>query len=118
MTPALCMHSASKYTTHHNHYLCKDICHIWTHAFFKQNEEKKYWVCKHPQRVRGLRCQMPFPWNQIFPVKKQEKYRLKCSGSCPSRSPLSPIICDWLLPVFFLVGKKSGGPEPVSNIKN
>ena len=48
---------------------------------------------------RGLRSQMPFPGNRIFPRKIWEISHPKHSGISSSRSRLSPAIPNWPFPV-------------------
>ena len=51
---------------------------------------------------RGLRSRMPFPGYRIFPPKNWEISRPEHSGTSSSRSQLSPVIRDWLLPGLVL----------------
>ena len=51
---------------------------------------------------RGLRSWMPFPGNGIFPKKFWEISHPQHSGSSSSRSRLSPVIWDWMLPGLVL----------------
>ena len=80
--------------------------------------DKKYIKSSVGVGTRGLRSQMPFPGNQIFPEKIPEIPGPEHSRTSSSRSRLSTGIRDWLFPGLVKGWETFGNSRTLPEIKS